>query len=122
VIFKCSECSHIFELQDPASGWEDDLNIDACPNCGMPSRKNSRQVKLVFYLLVLQLISAGYVATEGIFTFGNPVGFYAVVLLVTTLWLLFLGNRKGAPIILKRKESNATTEKELLNKQKQADA
>ncbi|MGV3590196.1 MAG: hypothetical protein ACO1PZ_00820 [Gammaproteobacteria bacterium] len=99
MIFKCEECSHLFEISDPAIGSESRLDITACPACGMPGRK-SAEVRLIAALLTIQFISAVSLAAG--YFFDNPASLYAAGLLVASFWLLILNNRKGYPIVFRR--------------------
>lgn len=112
MIFKCSECDHILEIEDPAVGWEDNLDIESCPKCSTPLRKSSGQVKLISLLLLVQLLSMANLSMNAIFGFGEPSFVYGICLLVSTFWLMMLNNKKGTPILLRRANQKVEQESE----------
>ena len=102
MILKCESCSNIFELSDPAYGWESNLDVSSCPNCNSPVAKPSNHLRLLNALLTAQLVSVFALIGYSIFNLRDPNTIYIAVLAVSTFSLLVLGNRKGTAIPLKK--------------------
>lgn len=102
MILKCESCSHLFELPDPAYGWESNIDVSACPSCSSPVAKPSNHLRLLNYLLIAQLVSVFALVGYSILNFREPNTIFIAVLGISTFWLLHTGNRKGTAILLKK--------------------
>ena len=102
MILKCEACSYVWECHDPATGFEDDLDVGNCPNCVAQLNSPVKQVKLIQYLLVAQFLSAAAAVSVVVFSEIAQGYLWSAILIISTFGLLFLNNRKGSPFVLKR--------------------
>lgn len=106
MILKCEVCSHLYDIEDPAYGWEDTLDVSICVNCQTPLRSPIRYVGVLGMYWTLQFIALIFTASN-ILAGNRDAQFISLGMLAfSSICLIAMDSRKGKPIMLKREKGD----------------